>query len=290
MKVHLVDGTYELYRHFFALPSRQSADGEEVAAMTGVLNTVLFMIRGGATHVGVATDHVIESFRNELYPGYKTGEGIEPPLWRQFHPLEDALRAMGLVTWAMIDQEADDALAAAARRADADAAVEQVFICTPDKDLAQCVRGDRVVQLDRRTGTIRNAGGVKEKFGVPPASIPDYLALVGDSADGFPGIPGFGPKTAAAVLGRYLHLEAIPKNASELGVPIRGADRLVATLRDHWEDALLFRELATLRTDAPVFESVAELEWKGPRDDFAEVCHRLGAPEVSDLATRLARR
>ena len=210
MHVHLVDGTYELFRHYYALPSRLDADGEEVGGLVGVLTSVASMIREGATHIGVATDHVIESFRNDLYPGYKTGEGIEPALWRQFHPLEDALRAMGVVVWAMVDQEADDALAAAAHRAANDKRVERVFICTPDKDLAQCVRGDRVVQLDRRNRALRNEAGVREKFGVGPASIPDYLALVGDAADGFPGVPGWGAKSAAAVLARYEHLEAIP--------------------------------------------------------------------------------
>ena len=290
MQIHLIDGTYELFRHYFALPSRKDMEGEEVAGMIGVLNSVLGMIRGGATHIGVATDHVIESFRNDLYAGYKTGEGIDPPLWRQFHPLEEALRAMGVTVWAMVDQEADDALAAAAHRAAADKAVERVVICTPDKDLAQCVRSGRVVQLDRRHNVILDEGGVQEKFGVPPASIPDYLALVGDSADGYPGLRGWGKKTAATVLARYRHLEAIPHDAAKWDVPVRGIPALAASLRENWEDALLFRVLATLRTDAPVFETVAELEWRGPTEQFDEVCRRLAAPDTADAARRVSRR
>ena len=289
MNVHLVDGTYELYRHYYALPSRQDGDGQEVAAMLGVMNSVLGMLRGGATHIGVATDHVIESFRNQMYAGYKTGDGIDPPLWRQFHPLEDALRAMGVVVWAMVDQEADDALAAAAQRAASDPGVERVFICTPDKDLAQCVHGERVVQLDRRSGTIRDENGVREKFGVGPESIPDYLALVGDSADGFPGISGWGPKSAATVLARHIHLERIPETTSKWGVALRNAENLSVSLREHWSDALLFRDLATLRTDAAVFNTVTDLEWKGPSDDFARLCAKLGAPDTAETAARLAR-
>lgn len=282
MNVHLVDGTYELYRHYYALPSRVDANGDDVAGVVGVLTSIMSMIKDGATHIGVATDHVIESFRNELYPGYKTGEGIEPALWRQFHPLEDALRAMGVVTWAMVDQEADDALAAAAARAVADPRVERVFICTPDKDLAQCVHGDRVVQFDRRNRALRNEAGVKEKFGVGPASIPDYLALVGDSSDGFPGVPGWGAKSAATVLARYLHLEAIPREESQWDIDVRGAAKLASSLRDHWENALLFRTLATLRTDADVFKNVDELEWRGPTAEFTALCQRLGAPELAE--------
>lgn len=282
MHVHLVDGTYELYRHYYALPSRLDANGEEVGALAGVLTSVASMIKVGATHLGVATDHVIESFRNDLYPGYKTGEGIEPALWRQFHPLEDALRAFGVVTWAMVDQEADDALAAAALRASADPRVERVFICTPDKDLAQCVRGDSIVQLDRRNRAIRNETGVREKFGVRPKSIPDYLALVGDSADGFPGVPGWGAKSAASVLARYEHLEAIPKQESKWEVDVRGPAKLAASLRDHWQDALLFRTLATLRTDAPVFRNVDELQWRGPTQEFTPLCQELGVPELAE--------
>lgn len=282
MNVHLVDGTYELYRHYYAVPSRLDANGDEVGGMVGVITSIASMIKDGATHIGVATDHVIESFRNDLYPGYKTGEGIEPALWRQFHPLEDALRAMGVVTWAMVDQEADDALAAAAARAAADPRVERVFICTPDKDLAQCVRGDRVVQFDRRNRALRNEAGVVEKFGVGPASIPDYLALVGDSSDGFPGVPGWGAKSAATVLARYLHLEAIPREESKWDVDVRGAAKLASSLRDHWENALLFRTLATLRTDADVFMDVDDLLWRGPAAEFTPLCARLGVPELAE--------
>lgn len=281
MNVHLVDGTYELFRHYYALPSRLDTNGEEVGALVGVVTSIASMIKEGATHIGVATDHVIESFRNDLYPGYKTGEGIEPALWRQFHPLEDALRAFGVVTWAMVDQEADDALAAAAARAAADPRVERVFICTPDKDLSQCVRGDRVVQMDRRNRSLRNEAGVKEKFGVGPLSIPDYLALVGDSSDGFPGVAGWGAKSASALLARYEHLEAIPKQESKWDVDVRGAAKLAASLRDHWQDALLFRTLATLRTDAKVFENIDELQWRGPTKGFAPLCEKLGVPELA---------
>src|SRR6188474_222006 len=287
MEIHLIDGTYELFRHFYALPGRKDADGREVAGMLGVMSSVLGMLKGGATHVGVATDHVIESFRNALYPGYKTGEGIDPRLWRQFHPLEETLRAAGIVTWAMVEQEADDALAAAAYRAETDPQVDRIFICTPDKDLGQCVRGDRVVQMDRRTRTIRNDAGVREKFGVGPESIPDYLALVGDSSDGYPGLPGWGPKTASVVLARYLHLEHIPKDAAKWDVAVRGAASMAAVLKERWSDALLFRDLATLRVDANVFETVDDLRWRGPKPEFAELCRRLGAPETAEAAAKL---
>lgn len=287
MNVHLVDGTYELFRHYYAMPSRCDANGEEVGALVGVLNTVAAMLRDGATHIGVATDHVIESFRNEMYPGYKTGEGIEPDLLRQFHPLEDALRAMGVVVWAMVEEEADDALAAAAHRAYADRNVKRVFICTPDKDLAQCVRGKTVVQLDRRRGVIRDEDGVRAKFGVGPESIPDFLALVGDASDGFPGVPGWGEKSAAAVLARYDHLESIPDDPSTWEAPVRGAARLGETLREHKTDAFLFRDLATLRVDAPVFDSVEELRWQGARDDFPLVCAQLGVTELANTLERL---
>jgi 5'-3' exonuclease len=289
MDIHLIDGTYELFRHYYALPSRKDAEGQEVAAMLGVMNSVLGMLKGGATHVGVATDHVIESFRNAMYAGYKTGDGIDPALWRQFHPMEDALRAMGVVVWAMIEQEADDALAAAAARAASDAQVTRVIVCTPDKDLAQCVRGNRVVQLDRRSGTMRDESGVRDKFGVEPRSIPDYLALVGDSSDGFPGVAGWGAKSASSLLARYHHLEQIPRDASKWEVSVRNAATLAASLREHWEDALLFRDLATLRTDAPVFEAVADLEWKAPAVDFERVCEKLNAPDTARTALELAK-
>ncbi|HEU4365661.1 MAG TPA: 5'-3' exonuclease H3TH domain-containing protein [Candidatus Krumholzibacteria bacterium] len=287
MQVHLVDGTYELFRHYYALPSRLDADGGEVGGMVGVVTSVVSMIREGATHLGVATDHVIESFRNEMYPGYKTGDGIDPALRRQFHPLEEALRALGVVVWAMVDQEADDALAAAAQRAHADPDVARVFICTPDKDLAQCVRGDRVVQFDRRKRTIRNEEGVRERFGVGPESIPDYLALVGDAADGFPGVPGWGERSAAAVLARYHHLEAIPEDATQWDVRIRGAASLASSLRDRRDDAMLFRKLATLCTDAAVFASVEELRWRGPTAAFPPLCRHLGVPDLAEAVSRL---
>jgi 5'-3' exonuclease len=289
MEVHLIDGTYELFRHYYALPSRKDENGNEVAAMAGVMNSVLGMLRGGASHVGVATDHVIESFRNDMYGGYKTGEGIDPPLKSQFHPLERALRQMGVVVWAMVEEEADDALAAAAARAAQDPRVKRILICTPDKDLAQCVRGDHVVQLDRRSNKVRNEAGVHEKFGVGPASIPDYLALVGDAADGYPGIKGWGEKSTALVLARYLHLEGIPKEARLWDVAVRNAPALCLSLRDQWQEALLFRELATLRTDAVVFENLDDLKWKGPQAGFMKFCARLGVAELAAAAEGLAR-
>ncbi len=284
MDVYLVDGTYELFRHYFVIPSHRDAEGKEVGAIVGVVSSILAMLRDGVTHVGVATDHVVESFRNEMYAGYKTGDGLEPELWAQFHPLEEALRALGVVVWPMIEQEADDALAAAAKRAAADTKVNRVFICTPDKDLAQCVRGDRVVQFDRRRRVVRGEQGVRQTFGVGPQSIPDYLALVGDAADGFPGIPRWGAKSAGVVLGRYGHLESIPKRESQWEVHVRGAAALAENLRDHWQKALLFRDLATLRTDADVFDAVDELRWAGPTQDFAAQCEHLRA---RDLMSRL---
>src|SRR6185503_3550523 len=246
------------------------------------------MLEDGATHLGVATDHVIESFRNDLWPGYKTGEGIDPLLRAQFEPLEEALAALGVIVWPMVDFEADDALAAAAAMAADDARVTQVIVCTPDKDLAQCVRGTRVVQLDRRTKETRDAGGVLRKFGVLPASIPDWLALVGDSADGYPGLPGWGAVSAATVLARYEHLEDIPKLAGEWSVPVRGALRLATTLTEQREQALLFRVLATLRDDAPIWVDVAGLRWRGPRPEFAAWAERLGAPALGARASALA--
>ena len=279
MHVHLLDGTYELFRHFFGVPSHLNGAGEEVGAVRGVLGSVLSMLEEGVTHVGVATDHVIESFRNDMYPGYKTGEGIEPTLYSQFPLLEGALEAMGVTVWAMAEQEADDALAAAAAIAAADPRVERVVICTPDKDLAQCVVGSRVVQLDRRKGVEFDAAGVVERLGVPPASVPDYLALVGDSADGFPGLAGWGAKSAAAVLTRYPTLEDIPHDEATWDVTVRGAARLGAALRDGWDDALLFRELARLRTDAPVGR-VDDWQWRGPTADLATWADRFDAPRL----------
>jgi len=287
LRVHLLDGTYELFRHFYAMPRQQDRTGHEVAAIIGVLGSVLGMLEGGSTHLGVATDHVIESFRNELWAGYKTSAGIEPDLLAQFHPLEDALRAMGVVVWAMEEFEADDALAAAARVAADSRAVEQVIICTPDKDLSQCVKGQRVVQLDRRKRELRDEKGVIARFGVGPASIPDYLALVGDSADGFPGIPGWGEKASGAVLGRYAHLERIPVSHTQWEVAVRGAARLAAALEEHRELAMLFRRLATLRTDVPV-GTVDDLQWRGPTPEFEGVAQQLGVPGLWDRARRIS--
>lgn len=288
MQVHLVDGTYELYRHYFAVPKATDAAGQEVGALIGVLQSMLALIESGATHLGVATDHIIESFRNDMWPGYKTGDGIEPDLHGQFHPLERALGAMGVVVWPMVEFEADDALASAARQAAADPRVTRVLVCTPDKDLAQSVVGDRVVQFDRRHRTIRDEAAVIEKFGVPPASIPDWLALVGDSADGYPGIGGWGPKSAATLLARYRRIDAIPLDASQWDVQVRGASRLADSLRSSLDEARLFRQLATLRTDAPTFDLVEELRWLGPSSGFAALAADLGAPDLGARAERLA--
>jgi 5'-3' exonuclease len=275
MQVHLIDGTYELFRHYYALPKARDESGQEVSAVRGVLASLMAMLGSGVTHIAVATDHVIESFRNQLWPGYKTGEGVEPDLLSQFPILEEALRALGIVVWPMVEFEADDALAAAAALAAADRRVERVTICTPDKDLAQCVQGTRIVQLDRRKNIVRDEAGVVAKFGVTPASIPDYLALVGDSADGFPGLPGWGAKSAAAVLARYIHLESIPPDWRQWGVNVASPKTLSSTLAAGHDRALLFRVLATLRTDIPLFESVDQLQWKGPTAAFAPLAARL---------------
>jgi len=275
MQVHLIDGTYELFRHYYALPKMRDSKGQEVAAVRGVLASVMGMFTAGATHIGVATDHVIESFRNNLWPGYKTGEGVEPELLAQFPLLEEALAALGVVVWPMVEFEADDALAAAAVAAADDARVERVIICTPDKDLAQSVRGTRVVQMDRRKNTIRDEDGVVARFGVPPASIPDYLALVGDSADGYPGLMGWGAKSAAAVLARFGHLESIPADWKEWGASVASPKALSSRLTAERDQALLFRVLATLRTDIPLFDSVDQLQWKGPTSDFEPLAARL---------------
>jgi 5'-3' exonuclease len=282
MDVHLIDGTYELFRHFFAVPAAADVNGQEIGAVRGVLTSVLSMIEGGATHIGVATDHVVESFRNDLYPGYKTSEGVEPELLSQFPILEEALAAMGVVVWPMVYFEADDALASGAGKASREDRVGRVFICTPDKDLAQCVVGARVVQLDRRQNIVRDEAGVVEKFGVPPESIPDYLAVVGDSADGFPGVRGWGAKAASSVLSRYLHLENIPKDWREWDASIKKARGLSESLLGAWDDAVLFRILATLRLDVSVFETVEDLRWKGPRGDFEEWCRRMKAPGLAE--------
>jgi 5'-3' exonuclease len=261
--VHVIDGTYELFRHYYALPSAKDADGREVAAVRGVLASIRGLLGSGATHIGVATDHVIESFRNGLWPGYKTGDGIEPELLAQFPLLEEALVAAGIVVWPMVEYEADDALAAAAAAAAADPRVERVVICTPDKDLAQSVRGTRVVQLNRRTRTFFDEAGIVAKFGVPPESIPDYLALVGDAADGFPGLAGWGAKSAAAVLARYGHIEAIPAEPRNWNVNVASPRNLAQILQRDMDRALLFRDLATLRTDIPLFGDVESLRWSG---------------------------
>ena len=277
MEVYLVDGTYELFRHYYGVPSARDAGGREVGAVRGVLASVLGMVKGGAAHIAVATDHVIESFRNGLWPGYKTSEGVEPDLLAQFPLLEETLQAAGVVVWPMVEFEADDALAAAAVAAARDSRVDRVVICTPDKDLAQCVSGTRIVQLNRRTRVTIDEAGVRQKFGVNPASIPDYLALVGDSADGYPGLPGWGAKSTAAVLRKFDHLESIPADGNEWGVDVVSPRALADTLNREREVALLFRTLATLRTDIPLFEDVDELEWKGPTPEFAALGARFDA-------------
>ncbi|HYK17791.1 MAG TPA: 5'-3' exonuclease H3TH domain-containing protein [Bryobacteraceae bacterium] len=284
MDVYLVDGTYELFRHFFAVPAALDAKGQEIGAVRGVLRSVLGMLEHGLTHVGVATDHVVESFRNLLYAGYKTSEGVPEDLLSQFPILEEALESMGVMVWPMVEFEADDALASGAAKAAQDERVGQVIICTPDKDLAQCVAGKRVVQLDRRRNITRDEYGVVEKFGVRPESIPDYLAVVGDSADGFPGIAGWGEKGAAQVLSRYKRLESIPKDWRQWNSPISNARRLATSLFSAWDEALLYRTLATLRLDAPVFNVVDELRWKGPCADFEGMSRAMGAPELFERA------
>jgi 5'-3' exonuclease len=280
MDVHLLDGTYELFRHFFAVPASADADGQEIGAVRGVLTSVVSMLERGATHLGVATDHVVESFRNDLYPGYKTSEGVPPELLSQFPVLEEALQAMGVVVWPMVYYEADDALASAAAKAASDDRVRQVVICTPDKDLSQCVVGTRVVQLDRRRDLLRDEAGVVARFGVMPHSIPDYLAVVGDSADGFPGLPGWGAKAAALTLSQYPHLEDVPKDWREWHPSIKKARALSESLFSAWNDALLYRTLATLRLDVPVFETVEELRWNAPCANFEEQCRRMKSPDL----------
>jgi len=275
MDVCLIDGTYELFLHFFVVPSLKDAKGREIGAVRGVVNSVKGMIDHGTTHLGVATDRVIESFRNDLYPGYKTGEGIPAELYSQFPILEDALEAMGVVVWPMVEFEADDALASATVKAAQDPQVDRILICTPDKDLSQCVSGTRIVQVHRRTQVILDEAAVVAKFGVSPKSIPDYLAVVGDSADGFPGVPGWGKKAAASTLSVYPHLEDIPKDWREWVPSIRNAQSLANALFASWDNALLFRTLATLRTDVLVFNTVADLRWAGPRPDFEELYGRL---------------
>jgi 5'-3' exonuclease len=273
MIVHLIDGTYELFRHFYGLRRFNKGKDAPYGAVSGVLNTVLEIVEGGATHVGVATDHVIESFRNKLWPGYKTGEGIDPALLAQFHPLEEALASMGVAVWPMIELEADDALASASHLAAADERVQKVCIWTPDKDLAQCVRDDRVVQMDRKSKTLRDAAGVREKFGVDPALIPDFLALVGDAADGYPGIEGIGRATAARLVNKHGPIESFPD----------------AVLGEQRPQALLFKQLATLRTDAPLFSDVDQLQWRGPTAGFTALAARIGAERVLARAQKAPR-
>ena len=291
MRVHLVDGTYELFRYFFALPSHLTADGREVGALRGVLGSMLDLIEDGATHLAVATDHVIESYRNDLYAGYKTGEGIDPVLWSQLYPLEETLAAMGVLVWPMVEFEADDALAAGATLAAADPRVEQVLICTPDKDLGQCV-GGKVVQFDRRKREMFDADAIRAKFGVDPESIPDFLGLVGDTADGYPGLPGWGAKSTAAVLARYKHIEEIPLHAGQWDVPgLRGVQKLATTLIDNIADAVLFRTIATVRLDAVTLAGgVDDLAWRGPRAGFADIVASIDAPNLAKRADHLAGR
>jgi 5'-3' exonuclease len=290
MDVHLIDGTYELFRHFFAVPASKDVNGHEIGAVHGVLTSVLSMIERGATHLGVATDHVVESFRNDLYPGYKTSEGVAPELLSQFPILEEALQAMGVLVWPMVYFEADDALASAASKAAADGRVSHALICTPDKDLSQCVVGKRVVQFDRRLEIVRDEAGVVAKFGVQPKSIPDYLAVVGDSADGFPGVAGWGAKAAALTLSQYPHLEDIPRDWQKWHPSIKRARALSESLFNSWDDAVLFRTLATLRLDVPVFESVEDLRWTGPHPDFEERCRQMKSPDLLRRVNTSSRR
>ena len=288
MRVFLVDGTYELFRHYYGVPPHRTAEGAEVAATRGVLWSMLRLVEQGVTHLGVATDHVIESFRNRLWPAYKSSAGLDPQLLGQFGLLEVALEAMGVVVWPMVELEADDALAGAAAAAAEDPRVEQVVICTPDKDLGQCVRGGRVVQLDRRNRVVYDEARVTAKFGVAPASIPDYLALVGDSADGYPGLPGWGARSAAAVLAHYGTIEQIPDNPGEWAVPVRNRPALAATLRDLRPQAMLFKDLATLRVDRTLLDDPGSLRWSGPTPLFAEVCARIDAGSLATQADRVA--
>lgn len=292
MKVYLVDGTYELFRHYFAMPKARDAKGREVGAVRGVLASMLALMRDGVTHVAVATDHVIESFRNDLWPGYKTGEGVEPDLLSQFPILEEVLTAAGLVVWPMVEFEADDALASGAALAARNKQVEQVVICTPDKDLGQSVRADRIVQLVRRTGAILDEAAVIAKFGVPPASIPDYLALVGDSADGYPGLPGWGAKSTATVLAKFGHIEAIPNSCRDWNLNVTNAVTLADTLERERDKALLFRTLATLKADIPLFKNVDELRWNGPAPAFDAIGRLLDDAKTEKKKTgeRSARR
>jgi 5'-3' exonuclease len=292
MRVHLIDGTYELFRHFFGQPPRAADDGSEIGAARGVVLSVVGMLSDGATHVGVATDHVIESFRNELWPDYKTGAGIDPKLRSQFQILETSLGALGVPVWPMVEVEADDALASAAFVAEGDAAVEQVVICTPDKDLAQCVIGERVVQLDRRSGSVTDESGVWAKYGIAPRSIPDWLALVGDSADGFPGLAGWGKRSASTVLAHYGTFDDVPDDVADwdpnVRSTVRGAAKLAERLADQRPQAELFRDLATLRVDTGLLADVGALQWQGPTMEFDEICRHFRDPALAERAARIA--
>ena len=287
MKIHLVDGTYELFRSHFGAPPKQAPDGREVGATLGLLRSLLLLLSNpDVTHIACAFDHVIESFRNDLFPGYKTGAGTDPDLLAQFPLAEKAVSALGVTVWPMVEFEADDALASAVARFKEDKSVKQIVICSPDKDLAQLVSGDRIVCWDRRRDILIDEAGVVEKYGVPPASIPDWLALVGDSADGIPGLPGWGAKSAAAVLSRFGQIEAIPEDIEQYGLSKGRAARLAETLAQGWEEALLYRQLATLRRDVPLKENLTDLEWQGARKELKEFCHSLGDERIPERVTR----
>ena len=290
MEIHLVDGTYELFRHYFAVPSHKTSEGVEVAATRGVLGTLVRLLEDGATHVGVATDHVVESFRNDLFDGYKTGEGNPPEIMSQFPLVEALIEAAGFITFPMIEFEADDALASAARIAKEDPSVNRIFICSPDKDLAQCVTDDgRVVQFDRRQEIIYDATGVREKFGVSPSSIPDFLALVGDSADGIPGLPGWGAKSSSLLLACYGTIERIPLDPNKWDVPVRGAEKLAETLSQNFKKAQLYKDLTILRDNVSVMSNVSELEWVAPKEYFTELCDRLDASKLAERLKNFSR-
>ena len=290
MEIHLVDGTYELFRHYFAVPSHKTSEGVEVAATRGVLGTLVRLLEDGATHVGVATDHVVESFRNDLFDGYKTGEGTPPEIMSQFPLVEALVEAAGFITFPMIEFEADDALASAARIAKEDPSVNRILICSPDKDLAQCVTDDgRVVQFDRRQEVIYDAAGVREKFGVSPSSIPDFLALVGDSADGIPGLPGWGAKSSSLLLACYGTIEKIPLDPNKWDVPVRGAEKLAETLSQNFKKAQLYKDLTILRDNVSVMSNVSELEWVAPKEYFTELCDRLDASKLAERLKNLSR-
>ena len=290
MEIHLVDGTYELFRHYFAVPSHKTSEGIEVAATRGVLGTLVRLLEDGATHIGVATDHVVESFRNDLFDGYKTGEGTPPEIMSQFPLVEALIEAAGFITFPMVEFEADDALASAARIAKEDPSVNRILICSPDKDLAQCVTDDgRVVQFDRRQEVIYDAAGVKEKFGVSPSSIPDFLALVGDSADGIPGLPGWGAKSSSLLLACYGTIEEIPLDPNKWDVPVRGAEKLAETLSQNFKEAQLYKDLTILRDNVSVMSNVSELEWVAPKEHFTELCERLDSSKLAERLKNLSK-